>query len=571
MLLHDGLAFAACLLLGFPSPLRAQPPPPTCSTTGIAGVLRVSTVNPRYFTNDCGKAIYLTGSHTWNNFPDMDDEYPPDNQPFDYAHYLDFLDQYNHNFIRLWAWEGPFPDNANLYARRVWAGAQPWLRTGPGNDVTGHLKFDLTQWNQAYFDRLRTRVSQAQARGKYVSIMLFEGWELQFAPGANSHPFDGPNNINGIDVSTLTDIHTLHLPEITSIQEEYVRRVIDSVNDLDNVLYEIANEPGGSYSTPFETHFIQFVKQYEAGKPKQHPVGMTFQYPDGNNSTLFSSAADWISPGLDGSASYDNDPPASTGSKVIVNDTDHLGGSSAGDRGWVWKSFCRGLNTLFMDRYDLPWSITNGPIANGIDIRRAMGNTLTYSQRMDLLHATPSTTIASTGYALVTGSELLVYSPSSSSFSVDLGGYSGLLQAEWFNPGTQQTTQGGEVTAGVTTTFLAPFSGDAVLFLNRPGATDTPGDQTPLAFALDEPVPNPTSSGTRIGYDLPVEAPVRIGVYDVSGRIVALLVDGVVPAGRREANWDGTGVDGRRVSGGVWFVRMTASGHTVSRRVLLIR
>ncbi len=460
------------LSLGSEQPLLAQSLPPECSTTGISGVLRVSSVNPRYFTNDCGKAIYMTGSHTWNNFPDMDDVYPADNQPFDFAHYLDFLDQYNHNFIRLWAWEGPFPNNANLYARRVWAGPQPWLRTGPGNDNTGHLKFDLTQWNQAYFDRLRQRVSLAQARGKFVSIMLFEGWELQFAPGALSHPFNSVNNINGIDFgSAITNIHTLSVPAITAIQEEYVRRVINSVNDLDNVLYEIANEPGGSYSTPWENHMIQFVKQYEATKPKQHPVGMTYQYPGGSNSTLFNSAAEWISPGAE--SVYDSNPPANSGSKVIFNDTDHLGGSSFGDRSWVWKSFMRGLNTLFMDRYDVPQSITNGPIPNGIEIRNAMGNTLTFSRRMDLLHTTPSVSISSTGYALVNSAECLVYATSSSSFTVNLQTFSGTMQVEWFSPATQQTTLSGTVSGGATRMFQPPFSGDAVLYLHPSGSADS--------------------------------------------------------------------------------------------------
>jgi hypothetical protein len=44
-------------LLGPSDPLLAQSLPPECGTTGIAGVLRVSSVNPRYFTNDCGKAM----------------------------------------------------------------------------------------------------------------------------------------------------------------------------------------------------------------------------------------------------------------------------------------------------------------------------------------------------------------------------------------------------------------------------------------------------------------------------------------------------------------------------------
>src|SRR5258706_11952033 len=117
------LACAVCLgALVWPDHrLLAQSLPPECGTTGIAGVLRVSSVNARYFTNDCGKAIYMTGSHTWNNFPDMSATYPPEDRPFDFSRYLDFLDQYHHNFIRLWAWEGPFPNNPDYYVQRIWA------------------------------------------------------------------------------------------------------------------------------------------------------------------------------------------------------------------------------------------------------------------------------------------------------------------------------------------------------------------------------------------------------------------------------------------------------------------
>ena len=568
------VVYAVCLgsLVWSHDPLFAQSLPPECTTTGIAGVLRVSSVNPRYFTNDCGKAIYMTGSHTWNNFPDMDDVYPPENQPFDFAHYLNFLDQYNHNFIRLWAWEGPFPNNADRYARRIWAGPQPWLRTGPGNDNTGHLKFNLSQWNQAYFDRLRQRVSQAQARGKFVAIMLFEGWELQFAPGAFSHPFNSVNNVSSISYGgSLTNIHTLNVPAITAIQEEYVRRVIDSVNDLDNVLYEIANEPGGTYSTPWEYHMIQFIKQYEATKPKRHPVGMTYQYADGVNSALFNSTAEWISPGSEPSAPYDTNPPVNNGSKVIFNDTDHLGGSAFGDRSWVWKSFTRGLNTLFMDRYDLPHSITNGPISTGIEIRQAMGNTLAYSRRMDFLHTVPSTSIASTSYALVSSSECLVYSPFSS-FTVNLQSFSGTLDVEWFNPATQQTTLAGTVVGGATRTFQSPFGGDAVLYLDYPGIADAPSPgPASRAYALYEPVPNPANPVSHIRYDLPVAAHVRIDVYDLSGRKVAELLNRTVPAGSWEVGWDGTAINGGRVSSGVWFVRMTAGGHSFSRKLILLK
>ncbi len=44
---------------------------------------------------------------------------------------------------------------------------------------------------------------------------------------------------------------------------------------------------------------IRFIKSYEAGKAKQHPVGMTQQWPEGNEAALLASPADWISLGTD--------------------------------------------------------------------------------------------------------------------------------------------------------------------------------------------------------------------------------------------------------------------------------
>ena len=67
------------------------------------GPLRVLKENPRYFTDGSGKAIYLTGAHTWANLQDMGFTDPP--PVFDYGAHLDFLTKYHQNFIRLWRWE----------------------------------------------------------------------------------------------------------------------------------------------------------------------------------------------------------------------------------------------------------------------------------------------------------------------------------------------------------------------------------------------------------------------------------------------------------------------------------
>lgn len=183
----------------------------------------------------------------------------------------------------------------------------PYERTGPGTALDGKARFDLDQFNQAYFDRLRERVVAANERGIYVAIVLFNGWSVADNKGGfgdnnpwRGHPFNESNNINGIDGDTNNDnsgeeVHELGNTAVTAIQEAYVRKVIDTVNDLDNVLFEISNESHGD-SEDWQYHMINFIKDYEATLPQQHPVGMTVEYPNGSNSELFNSPADWISP-----------------------------------------------------------------------------------------------------------------------------------------------------------------------------------------------------------------------------------------------------------------------------------
>jgi len=164
--------------------------------------------------------------------------------------------------------------------------------------VDGKPRFDLTQFDPEYFQRLRTRVKAARDRGIYTSVMLFEGWAMQHAPGAWAHhPCHPRNHVNGLTVDADGDgngleLYTLRDPAVTAVQETYVRKVIETVNEFDNVLSEISNEnhPG---STEWQYHFIRFIKNGEAKLRRQHPVGMTFQYKGGKNQALFDSPAGW--------------------------------------------------------------------------------------------------------------------------------------------------------------------------------------------------------------------------------------------------------------------------------------
>jgi hypothetical protein len=454
-----------------------------------SGPLRVSTANPRYFVDKNGRLVFLTGSHTWLNLQDGGQSDPP--PVFDYPGYLDFLVTNNHNFFRLWTWEEArwITEAKGLYA----FSPMPFQRSGPGLALDGKSKFDVTKFNQAYFDRLRARVIAARDRGIYVSVMLFDGWSISYPKGPNElenpwlgHPFNKNNNINGIDGDANHDnsgdeTHTLAIPAVTAAQDAYVKKVLDTVKDLDNVLFEISNESEVG-SLAWQNHMIDLIKSYEKQQGDLlHPVGMTSEYPDGSNQTLYASHADWISPngGVD-------DVPEADGRKVVVADTDHLCGI-CGDSDWVWRSFTRGQNPLFMDQFDTSAAIDNSgsDLNNPEDVttRKNLGYTLTFASCMNLQAMTPQGELASSGYALANPAgdapEYLVYFPYGGSKWVNLAGTSKTLTLIWFNPLNGSIFSGGTLAGGKRQTVSAPFSGAAVLYLYAP--SNPPSRSTPAA------------------------------------------------------------------------------------------
>jgi hypothetical protein len=424
--------------------------------------------NPRYFTDGSGKAVYLAGTHIWHNFQDNGHRLPKTEDPppvFDYNGYLDFLAAHNHNFFRLWRWEAPKWSDAQPRGTIKYCQPHPWLRTGPGMAKDEKLKFDLTRFNSEYFDRMCSRIIVARDRGIYVSVMLFEGWEAQFTDAWTYHPFNLDNNVNDIDgdaIGCFTIQNTAMGRKILALQEAYLRQVIDTVNDLDSVLYEVCNE-SGSFSTAWQYHVINYVKKYQSTKPKQHPVGMTVQYANGTNAVVFNSPADWVSPNPGSpEENYRENPSATYRGKVIVNDTDHLWGHTGGDSVWVWKSFCRGLNVLFMEEL-LPsptWQDS---------ARDAMGQTRRYAQKIGLAAMTPAGELSQTGYCLASrGKEYLVFQPGNQGeFRVNLSDAPGAFSVEWFNVNTGTAVAGKPVSGGGSRTFTTPFGGPAALYLKR--------------------------------------------------------------------------------------------------------
>ena len=95
------------------------------------------------------------------------------------------------------------------------------------------------------------------------------------------------------------------------------------------------------------------------------------------------------------------------------------------------------------------------------------------------------------------------------------------------------------------------------------GIADT---ENRLAFSprLEQNYPNPFNPGTIIPFYLPQASHLRLEVFDILGRKIRTLLNGVYPAGEQQVTWDGRDENGRPVCGGIYFYRLTVGGSSPS-------
>lgn len=111
-----------------------------------------------------------------------------------------------------------------------------------------------------------------------------------------------------------------------------------------------------------------------------------------------------------------------------------------------------------------------------------------------------------------------------------------------------------------------------IVFAGRTTAVnDAPESGVPHAFALFQNYPNPFNPSTEIRFTLPSQGRVTLAIYDLLGRRIRTLVDGIRTAGTHQVRWDGRDDIGRIVASGVYFYRLTAQGQQQTRRLTFIR
>jgi outer membrane protein assembly factor BamB len=102
-------------------------------------------------------------------------------------------------------------------------------------------------------------------------------------------------------------------------------------------------------------------------------------------------------------------------------------------------------------------------------------------------------------------------------------------------------------------------------------AVEDPGDGAGTLEPAMTVAPNPFAGRTLVRYFAPRESFVRLAVYDLRGRQVTKLFEGVQTAGWHAAEWNGRDAGGRKVGIGAYYCRLEVSGAAGTRRLVLVR
>jgi len=238
------------------------------------GPIGLDQDNPHYYLYH-GKPLFLiTSDQHYGAVTNID---------FDYTVFLDTLAANGMNFTRIYPGayierDGEYMPDNNLGARN---GRQilPWVKTTvPGaHEVLGGYKLDLDHWNDAYFTRLKDFLSKAQDRNIIVDIAFFNGmypdrWAFQ--------PMYHENNIQGIGNCAFNEVQTLTDTALASRHEAYVKKITEEVNEFDNVILDICDEPFQDGCPPalyntWISKMIDAIRSVESALPEKHLIAQT--------------------------------------------------------------------------------------------------------------------------------------------------------------------------------------------------------------------------------------------------------------------------------------------------------
>jgi hypothetical protein len=238
------------------------------SLTVAAAPIALHPENPHYFLWRDKPTVLITSAEHYGAVLNLD---------FDYRRYLEALSADGMMMTRTFSGAYVEPEGAFNIARNTLAPppgrfACPWARSEEPGYANGGNKFDLSRWDEAYFRRLKDFIGYAEAKGVVVEFTLFcpmydeKQWRLS--------PMNASNNINGVGAVGREEVYTLDRNgALLGVQEALVRKLVTELNEFDNVLIEICNEPYfGGVTMAWQHRIADVIVETERGLPRKHLI-----------------------------------------------------------------------------------------------------------------------------------------------------------------------------------------------------------------------------------------------------------------------------------------------------------
>ncbi|HEX5171667.1 MAG TPA: putative collagen-binding domain-containing protein [Cyclobacteriaceae bacterium] len=430
--------------------------------------------NPHYFFYKGEPTILITSGEHYGAVLNLD---------FDYSKYLDELKSKGLNLTRTFTGvyvepAGAFKISNNTLAPPGDRFICPWKRTDQPGYANGGNKFDLSRWDEKYFDRLKDFLREAENRGIVVELALFcpfyEDKQWVLSPMNNSNNINGTGDIGRNDVYTLDKNGTL-----LQVQEALVRKIVGELRGFSNLIYEVCNEPYfGGVTMDWQHHIASIIAESERTFDSRHLISQN----------IANGSARIINPHP--SVSVFNfhyaSPPYTVAhnfhlNKVIGdNETGFDGNSDSTYRREGWEFILAGGGLY----NNLDYSFTVGheqgtfkyppeqPGGGSTALRKQLGYLQKFISRFDFVHMKSDSTIVSSDissakpYVLAErGKQYAVYFFKGGHTGLELDLPEGTYNVAWMNPLTGEFTKPKSLKhEGAKAKFVSPsFGEDAAL------------------------------------------------------------------------------------------------------------
>jgi hypothetical protein len=455
--------------------------------------LRLHPDNNRYFQFHGRTTVLVGSSEHYGALLNTD---------FDYLRYLNEVRACGLNFVRIFS--GAYretPGSFNIANNTLTPAAgrfiTPWARSTVAGASDGGNKFDLSQWDAAYFQRLRDLVREAETRGIVVELTLFSSFYNAALWAAS--PMNAANHINGVGAGTLS---TVHQPDsdLLPYQKALARKCAEELRDHSNVFIEIINEP---YFTgvpeTWQSLITDEIVAAEASFPQRHLIAWNTANYEGVISNPHPAVSIFNFHYANPNAALAN---LGLGKPLGDDETGLAGSTDFPYRREAWEFMLSG-GSLFnhldfsftADRED-GIDALNAPGGGGPAIRRQLGVLRWFLEELPLTRCVPLTGIITGGVPSggaarafgVTGEVCAIYLRGGSQANLDVTLPAETYCGRWIDPRSGKTTLAVAefIHAGGTRTISSPaYSEDAALIL---WAGSTPPPEVTLTAPVHQTV-----------------------------------------------------------------------------------